>query len=48
MDLVILIYGSGLTWNDTLKPYTISLSGEILFDGKNNTIKLENFLVGKD
>ena len=38
----IKINGSGLTWNDTLKPYTISLSDKIIFDGKNNIVFLND------
>ena len=34
----ITINGSDLTWNDTSKPYTISLKGIIVFDGKNNKV----------
>ena len=38
----IIINGSDLTWNDTSKPYTISLKGKIIFDGKNNTVFLKD------
>ena len=38
----ITINGSGLNWNDISKPYTILLSGEIIFDGKDNTVFLKD------
>ena len=45
----ITVNGSYSSWNDSFKPYTISLSDKILFDGKNNTHKIRKlFLVGKD